>query len=430
MKTKILPLLIALIVIVVSIPVSANTEITVYIDNEKINFDVPPMLVNGRTMAPMRFIFEKLGAEVEWNGETNTASAYKDGKYISIAIGSPYMDTFFKAVKLDVPAMIVDGRTLVPLRAVSEAFKCDVIWDDKNNTVNIYSENYIDYTKAKDTQTTISVSTADELINAIGSNKRIVLTSNYYNLSDVKTSNNEFVEKQRGWNEAFYDGFIIKNVVNMTIEGNAEIVINDIMADVLKFRKCGKITLSGLTIGHTTGNETYQCEGAVTRFDTCDNITINNCSLYGCGAFGVYADNVKNLKVNDTKIYDCTYTGIWLTGNSDASVINTEFFDSTHASGFIRIDNSKIDLINCNVHDIYCNGFGMFIDTFDFSGEPSVINVENCKFTDNVFDAITNLETINLKFTDCIFQNNSGNMQHSSVLYDNCQVLDATDTVE
>lgn len=413
---------IVIVTILVSIilPVSANQTVSVYMNNEKINFDVDPMVINGRTMVPMRAIFEKLGAEVLWDDASNTATAFKDKTYISITIGSFFMDTFSESIKLDVPAMIVNGRTLIPLRAVSEAFKCEVKWDENTSTVNIYSEDYIDYTQQTASQTTVNVATSEELLNAIGSNKKIVLTSDYYNLSDLAYINNEYVTKQPYYGDIYLDGYIIKNVVNMTIEGNAEIAINEKDADVLSFENCGDITLSGLTVGHTTSYDQYQCEGSVIRFMFCKNVSVNSCNLYGCGAVGIYGDNVKNLNVTDSRIYDCTYTGIWLTDNSDAVVKKTEFFDSVHTSGFLRIDNSTINCTDCNIRNIVCSGWNEgFIETFDWDEKPSDITFDNCVFSNNTFNKITNSETKHLTFNNCTFNNNKGDMQHPEVVYNN-----------
>ncbi len=398
----------------------ANSTVSVYLNNEQVEFETEPVFVNGRTMVPMRELFEKLGAEVYWNNDTKTATAFKDTTYVSVTIGSKFMDTFSKSIELDSPAIIIDGKTFVPLRAVSEAFSCDVLWDGNTNTVNVYSDDYIDYTQEEETQTVVNVATSFELLNAIGNNKRIVLTSNYYNLSDLAPIDNVHVEKQLNYDEAHLDGYIIKNVVNMTIEGEAEIAINEKMADVLQFKNCRKITLSGLTIGHTASYDEYRCEGAVTRFDTCDNININNCNLYGCGAVGIYADNVNNLNVYGGKIYDCTYTGIWLTNNSSAKVDSVEFLDSIHLSGFLKIVDSSIECINCNIHDIVCKDFAEgFIEIANWSGEEQSISFTNCSFSDNTFNNIASRGTQNVTFNKCTFSNNNGDMQNPNVIYNN-----------
>lgn len=131
--------LVFVISITMIVPVLANGEISVYLDNEQIQFDVAPLLVNGRTMVPMRAIFEKLGAVVYWDDETWTAVANKGNVNVSIAIDDTTLYKNGEAIVLDVPAQLNSGRTLVPLRAVSEAFDCDVQWNGDTQTVNIYS---------------------------------------------------------------------------------------------------------------------------------------------------------------------------------------------------------------------------------------------------------------------------------------------------
>ena len=55
-------------------------EIKVYVNDTKLQFDVPPIFINGRTMVPIRMVFESLGADVEWNNDTKTASISKGKK--------------------------------------------------------------------------------------------------------------------------------------------------------------------------------------------------------------------------------------------------------------------------------------------------------------------------------------------------------------
>ena len=417
--SKLTPFILSVVLLLtMAFSASASSTISVYMNNEKLNFDVEPIIVNNRTMVPMRDTFEKLGAEVSWDDTSRTATAIKGRKYIAVTIGSPFINTYSSSIKTDVPTMITDNKTLVPLRAVSEAFNCEVTWDENTRAVNIYSDDYIDYTGEATEQTIVNVATSAELLNAIGSNKKIILTSDYYNLSNLEPIDNENIEKQLNYDDTYLDSYVIKNVVNMTLEGNAEIAINDKMADVLSFEKCGKITLSGLTIGHTTSYDEYQCEGSVVRFSTCEKINVKNCNLYGCGAVGIFADNVKELNVSGGKIYDCTYTGIWLE-SSDAKVNKTEFCNSNHLSGFLRIDNSTIDCSDCNIHNIVCSDWSGFIETSDWTENPSIITFTNCTLTGNTFKNITNIGIHQITFDNCTFSNNTGDMQNPNVIYNN-----------
>ena len=122
------------------IPIYEKPEkITTYLNNEQLNFDILPITENDRTLVPMRAIFEALGAEVEWENETQTATATKDGIKVSVTIDSNRMQKNGEEIKLDVPARLVgDSRTLVPLRAISEAFGCRVEWDEELQRVDIY----------------------------------------------------------------------------------------------------------------------------------------------------------------------------------------------------------------------------------------------------------------------------------------------------
>lgn len=131
------------ILFVFSFAVLANAstdDISVLVDGEKVTFDVPPSLINGRTMVPLRAIFEALGATVEWDGATSTATATRGETVVKLTIGAETMYVNGEGKKLDAPGTIVSGRTLVPLRAVSEAFACGVSWDGPTRMASIVSD--------------------------------------------------------------------------------------------------------------------------------------------------------------------------------------------------------------------------------------------------------------------------------------------------
>jgi len=112
---------------------------TVILDNQRLSFDVPPTIENGRTLVPLRAIFEALGADVEWDGQTRTVTAAKDNIQIKLQIGSTTAYKNDSPVQLDVPAKIINNRTLVPLRFVSEALGAKVDWYGPTQTITITS---------------------------------------------------------------------------------------------------------------------------------------------------------------------------------------------------------------------------------------------------------------------------------------------------
>ena len=104
--------------------------ISVYLNGEKLSFDVQPQIINSRTMVPMRKIFEELGTVVGWNNNTQKAISVKKGDIVSVSIGGQYLTVNGEQKLLDSPPVIISGRTLVPVRAVAESFNCDVEWYD------------------------------------------------------------------------------------------------------------------------------------------------------------------------------------------------------------------------------------------------------------------------------------------------------------
>ncbi len=112
-------------------------KITVKVNGEEVAFDQSPILYRDRTMVPMRAIFEKLGATVSWNDASQTASGVKGGTNVSVVIGNSNIFKNDKIISFDVPSFVVNGRTLVPVRAVAESFDCNVQWDGATNTVLI-----------------------------------------------------------------------------------------------------------------------------------------------------------------------------------------------------------------------------------------------------------------------------------------------------
>lgn len=116
---------------------SQPNGITVILNGTQLEFDVEPMLINSRTMVPMRVIFEALGAEVDWDGTTQTAIGVTKNTTIKITIGKDYLLKNDNIVVLDSPAVVISGRTLVPVRAIAESLDCKVEWYGETQVVEI-----------------------------------------------------------------------------------------------------------------------------------------------------------------------------------------------------------------------------------------------------------------------------------------------------
>ncbi len=119
---------------------SAEEKISVYIDGSLQDFPKAPYTEEDRTLVPMRAIFETLGCSVLWDGDTETVTAQKGGKVISMKIDSPLMYVDGAEVILDVPPRLSEDTTFVPLRALSEALDCRVTWSGDTNSVYVITE--------------------------------------------------------------------------------------------------------------------------------------------------------------------------------------------------------------------------------------------------------------------------------------------------
>lgn len=111
--------------------------VSVSVDGKKLETDVNPIITDGRTLVPMRAVFEALGAQIEWDDATKTVTAEKDDTEIKLTVGKKDMLINGKAASLDVPAVIRYDRTLVPVRAVAEALGVEVNWLSDIKTVSV-----------------------------------------------------------------------------------------------------------------------------------------------------------------------------------------------------------------------------------------------------------------------------------------------------
>ena len=135
----------------------AQTNVSVELDGKPLSFEVPPQIIKDRTMLPFRAIAEAMGAEVNWDPDLRKITMHLSNKYAIMTINDPILiHGEFKGVspsalnveglegsskyEMDSPPVIVNDRTLVPLRAISEALGAKVDWDAQTFTAKITTE--------------------------------------------------------------------------------------------------------------------------------------------------------------------------------------------------------------------------------------------------------------------------------------------------
>lgn len=119
---------------------ASEDKIGIDIYGKEVTFDVMPVNINGRVLVPLRGIFETLGAKVTWDDATKTVLASRNGTNVKLTIDSKTAYINDKEITLDVAPGIMESRTLVPVRFVSEALGEKVDWIDSTKTVVIVSK--------------------------------------------------------------------------------------------------------------------------------------------------------------------------------------------------------------------------------------------------------------------------------------------------
>ncbi|MCR4990790.1 MAG: right-handed parallel beta-helix repeat-containing protein [Lachnospiraceae bacterium] len=292
----------------------------------------------------------------------------------------------------------------------------EYVYDDEDSWKNINIRSFfregsdkMDHVDDLSYTETVTVSNAEELLNEIGNNKKIILKPGNYDLSESKFKfNNEYVEAvtDNTMESDGYSGIIINNVSYLKLEaegGEVEISIDSPYNSVLQFNNCYNIILEGLTCGHHV--EPGTCGAPVIGTNSTYTMQVIDCHLYGSGSYGLEAYDSSSIEFKNTEIYECTYGII---------------------SGF---NMNYSTFTGCNMHD---NSQYVPIDLYDCTG----ITFEDCDFENNMIDKTNGYKTTfvygdddseSISFTNCRFKGNQySEFSEGDVTIDDCTFDDET----
>ncbi|MGZ4112991.1 MAG: C40 family peptidase [Tumebacillaceae bacterium] len=121
---------------------AAENDMKILVDDKPLVTDVQPIVLNDRTLLPLRAVFESLGANVEWLQAQNAIEGRKGSTVIQLHFNDTQALVNGKAVKMDVAPVVINDRTLVPVRFIAESLGATVNWDAQTNTVAINQKKF------------------------------------------------------------------------------------------------------------------------------------------------------------------------------------------------------------------------------------------------------------------------------------------------
>lgn len=256
---------------------------------------------------------------------------------------------------------------------------------------------------------TVSVSSVEELMAAIGPRKKVFLAPGEYNVTKWLLSE---IGKGNIWDYYSYDaetdeietsgyygefqsffvgteeepGLALFSLSHCTLASSdpsnpATIVSDPRGEDVVDFYSCNSIVLENLVFGHTDGND--ECAGDVLYFGDCEKIDLNSCDLYGCGATGIDLVNTYQFTMNDSVIHDCSVGGAYLSDSYGINFNNTTF-ENIDGYGVISMSSGTADFTECAFY-----GYGSQIISDWFDG---YVYFNNCDFDDVLREGVENNE--------------------------------------
>jgi len=327
--------------------VKAATPISIIIDGVRLSTDQAPVMVNGRTMVPLRAIFEAFNATIKWNQKAQTVTATKDDTTIMLKIGSKTATINNKAVTLDVPGLNLKGRTMVPTRFVSEALGHEVGWNPKTQVVtittsasnvgnagpvsNVVAQDVSDFGDGRDLQVSFTRAANESLVDHY--RVLIVKSGNILNLSSAQTitSYNYSTVLPTGTNPS-----IQLTSASRTVDGDS---IKSNQAYVAYVLTVGKgSNASALSSGSSTMTLVNKTVAAI------NNVQVNDISDYGDGRdlsvsfnklsdeskvssyriFVVKATNYSNFNLaTANNVNSANYTLVSKTGNNITQILSS-----------------------------------------------------------------------------------------------------------
>ena len=277
--------------------------------------------------------------------------------------------------------------------------------------------------KTEDGRPVTEVTTVDELLAAIAPDTVIELTGQRYMLTEASDYGTGSGSGYYRWDTGDGAELVIENVTGLTIRAanrDTCIVTEPRWVNVMHFIGCEDITLEGFTAGHTDG---AYCSGGVLCFENTKGVTVDGCSLYGCGTEGVTTYSCEDVAVTGSEIWNCSQGAAFIYDSKNVSFDNCDFHGITAEFGMFRtIDSDKFALLNSTIRD--SSG-----DVFFNSSRSSGVYIGGCEVSGNKFRDMFASELIPVTVEGCALGDNDiidwyADMEKLGSLYENSKAVD------
>lgn len=277
--------------------------------------------------------------------------------------------------------------------------------------------------KTEDGRPVTEVTTVDELLDAIAPDTVIELTGQRYMLTEASDYGTGSGSGYYRWDTGDGAELVIENVTGLTIRAanrDTCIVTEPRWVNVLHFIGCEDITLEGFTAGHTDG---AYCSGGVLCFENTKGVTVDGCSLYGCGTEGVTTYSCEDVAVTGSEIWNCSQGAAFIYDSKNVSFDNCDFHGITAEFGMFRtIDSDKFALLNSTIRD--SSG-----DVFFNSSRSSGVYIGGCEVSGNKFRNMFASELVPVTVEGCTLGDNDiidwyADMEKLGSLYENSKAVD------
>ena len=257
----IVALVISLLCLIPTVSAYSEKVISLEIDGTVIRTEVPPAVIGGRTMVPVRDIFEACGANVTWDPATKKITGSKGGKNVVMQVGSNKLYMNSSVATMDCTPVIIEGRTLAPARYVALGFGGTTQWDALNKVVVITGVTTPTVETTTEMTTTTTVITTTETTTEMTTVAPVVVPSNEPSDEIVKVVRNDLEHALGTYSLGSYEtaGRFKSNTMNQIMKNWDSLATTDLDRNYVASAKSLYYTINSFysTLDSVYGNAEY-----------------------------------------------------------------------------------------------------------------------------------------------------------------------------